>query len=449
MQRLAQIVACFPLLRLVRERLQARSFTVLRIVLITITSILFHTGCSDQNSSEVIIDFWAMGREGEIVKKLTADFEQQNPGIRVRVQQIPWSAAHEKLLTAYAGDAMPDLFQLGNTWIPEFVALNALADLDSWMRDTASVDRDDFFTGVLETNLIDDRVYGIPWYVDTRLIFYRKDILARAGYSEPPKNWSEWLTTMARIRKIVGPQGYAVLLPINEWAPLIILALNLDAEFLKNNQTYGNFRDTRFRKAFDFYVDLFRNGFAPPIGDSQTANIYQEFAKGHFSMLITGPWNIGEFNRRLPPALKDQWMTTPIPAPDHATRSTSIAGGASLVMFRKSRHQKAVWRLIEYLVDPARQIEFYQLTGDLPARTAAWQAPALAENVHAQAFWKQLQSVKSMPRIPEWERIADRIMQYTEAVVREEMTADAALTALDSDVDRILEKRRWLLSRSP
>ncbi len=416
------------------------------------TAILFFTvftGCSDRSSPEIVIDFWAMGREGELVQQLTADFEQQNPGIRVRVQQIPWSAAHEKLLTAYAGDAMPDLFQLGNTWIPEFVALNALADLDPWISETTAVDRDDFFSGIVETNVIDDRVYGIPWYVDTRLIFYRKDMLERAGYSKPPQNWSDWLTTMARIREIAGPRGYALLLPINEWAPLIIMALNHNAEFLKNDQSYGNFRDIRFREAFKFYVDLFRNEFAPPVGDSQTANIYQEFARGRFSMLITGPWNIAEFSRRLPSALQDQWMTTPIPSPDHATRGTSIAGGASLVMFRESRHQEAVWRLIEYLVDPDRQIEFYRLTGDLPARTAAWQDPALAENVYARAFWKQLQNVESMPRIPEWERIADRIMQYTEAVVREEMTVDAALTALDRDVDRILEKRRWLLSKSP
>jgi multiple sugar transport system substrate-binding protein len=47
------------------------------------------------------------------------EFERRYPEIQVKVQQIPWSAAHEKLLTAYAGDAMPDVFQLGNTWIPE------------------------------------------------------------------------------------------------------------------------------------------------------------------------------------------------------------------------------------------------------------------------------------------------------------------------------------------
>ncbi len=70
-----------------------------------------------------------MGREGEVVQKLMPEFERRHPGLRLRVQQIPWSAAHEKLLTAYAGDAMPDIFQLGNTWVPEFVALGALIDL--------------------------------------------------------------------------------------------------------------------------------------------------------------------------------------------------------------------------------------------------------------------------------------------------------------------------------
>lgn len=44
--------------------------------------------------------FWAMGREGEVVQALAVDFERENPGVRVDVQQIPWSAAHEKLLTA-------------------------------------------------------------------------------------------------------------------------------------------------------------------------------------------------------------------------------------------------------------------------------------------------------------------------------------------------------------
>jgi multiple sugar transport system substrate-binding protein len=66
---------------------------------------------------------------------------------------------------------------------------------------------------------------------------------------------------------------------------------------------------------------------------------------------------------------------------------------------------------------------------------------------YAQAFWQQLQHVQATPKIPEWERIADKLTQYAEAVIRGRMDADAALAALDADVDRVLEKRRWLLRR--
>src|SRR5712692_9023388 len=92
--------------------------------------LLLAAGCQPQPDASIVVKFWAMGGEGEVVQNLVAEFERRVPGVRVRVQQIPWSAAHETLLTAYVGNAMPDVFQLGNTWIPEFVALGALERLD-------------------------------------------------------------------------------------------------------------------------------------------------------------------------------------------------------------------------------------------------------------------------------------------------------------------------------
>ncbi|HEY5288650.1 MAG TPA: ABC transporter substrate-binding protein, partial [Caulobacteraceae bacterium] len=49
------------------------------------------------------LHFWAMGREGEVVQTLTPAFERAHPGTRIAVQQLPWTAAHAKLLTAFAG----------------------------------------------------------------------------------------------------------------------------------------------------------------------------------------------------------------------------------------------------------------------------------------------------------------------------------------------------------
>ncbi len=85
-----------------------------------------------------LIKFWAMGAEAEYVTKLVPEFERLNPGIKVKVQQIPWTAAQEKLVTAFASDNTPDACQLGNTWIPQFAALNAIIPLDEFIKTSKS-----------------------------------------------------------------------------------------------------------------------------------------------------------------------------------------------------------------------------------------------------------------------------------------------------------------------
>jgi multiple sugar transport system substrate-binding protein len=402
-------------------------------------------GCRAPSAAPVVIDFWAMGREGEVVQRMLADFERQTPGVRVRVQQIPWSAAHEKLLTAYVGDAMPDIFQLGNTWIPEFVALNAIERLDDRAAHSSVIWMDDYFPGILDTNVIDGALYGVPWYVDTRLLFYRVDMLQQAGFAVPPATWEAWLDAMIRIKARAGADDYAILLPMTEWQPPVILALQLGAHLLRDHDQYGDFRSPEFRRAFRFYLDLFERELTPRDADAQVANLYQDFANGYFAFYITGPWNIGEFQQRLPAPMNGKWATAPMPGPDATHPGISTAGGASLALFRGSRHRDAAWQVVEYLSAPDQQIEFYRLTGDLPSRKTAWTKQDLMHDHYAQAFWQQLQHVRSTPKIPEWERIADKITQYGEAAIRGHMDADAALTALDADVDQVLEKRRWLL----
>lgn len=415
--------------------------------LLLLALLILQGGCEQRPGSEVVIDFWAMGREGEVVRELIPDFERRNPGIRVRVQQIPWSAAHEKLLTAYAGDTMPDLFQLGNTWIPEFVALRAIPALDERIATSRAVTPADYFPGIWDTNRLEGRLYGVPWYVDTRVIFYRKDLLTRAGVAQMPRSWVGWLEAMERIQARSGPDRYAILLPINDWTAPVILALQQGAALLRDGERHGAFEAPAFRKAFAFYLDLFHRGYAPRVGGAQMTNIYQAFARGEFAMYISGPWNIGEFQARLPESLQDSWATAPLPSPDAHWPGVSIAGGASLAISRASPHPQAAWRLIEYLSEPEQQLRFNQLTGDLPARKSAWRLGRLSEDRYARAFWIQLQHLRPSPKIPEWERIAHKIAEYSEAVIRGDATPDEALAALDRDVDRILEKRRWLADR--
>src|SRR5439155_921725 len=109
--------------------------------------------------------------------------------------------------------------------------------------------------------------------------------------------------------------------------------------------------------------DLFRRGLAPRAGDTALANLYQDFARGYFSLYISGPWNIGEFARRLPADLADRWTTAPLPAPGDGYPGVSLAGGASLAVSRGSDRKDAAWKLVEFLSQPAQQGRFYRLAG--------------------------------------------------------------------------------------
>jgi len=402
-------------------------------------------GCTRSEADAQTIRFWAMGREGEVVAELLREFERRNPGIRVQLQQLPWKGAHAKLLTAVAGDSTPDLAQLGNTWIPEMVALHALAPLGRELAGPTAVQADDYFPGIFATNRIDGAVYGIPWYVDTRLLFYRRDLLAAAGFEVPPRNWHEWRQALDALKARAGPSQYAILLPLNEFEPLLVLALQQEDPLLRDGGRYGNFRSDGFRRALAFYLDLFAAGLAPPVSNTQIANVWTEFGRGTFAFYPSGPWNIAEFERRLPAAQQADWAAMPMPGPQGP--GASNAGGSSLVVFSASEAKPAAWRLIEFLSEPAVQSRFYALTGNLPPRRSAWGDPMLARDAHVQAFRDQLERARPTPAIPEWEQIVTEMQLVAEQAVLTGQGVDAAVTEIDRRVDAILGKRRWLLDR--
>jgi multiple sugar transport system substrate-binding protein len=391
------------------------------------------------------LTFWAMGRESEVVAELLPQFERTHPGVHVSLHQLPWTGAHAKLLTAVVGDATPDVAQLGNTWIPELAELHALEPLGPRVQHSSSVQPSDYFDGIWDTNVIDGALYGVPWYVDTRLLFYRTDLLKQAGFDAPPENWRQWRRTLAAIKQLAGPERYSILLPLNEFEPLTALALQQREPLLRDGGGRGNFNSPGFRKALDLYVEMFDRGWAPLVSEAQISNVWDEFGRGYFAYYISGPWNIGEFKRRLPPERSHDWMTAPLPGPDGP--SASIAGGSSLVIFANSPRKEQAWQLIEYLSRPEVQERFRTLTGDLPPRRSVWNLPALAADPYARAFRQQLERVRPAPKVPEWEHIEDEVKLVGELAATGQMTVEHAARELDRRVDAILEKRRWILAR--
>lgn len=417
----------------------------LNMAIVALATVLL-TGCTATANSGTTLEFWTIGPEGEAVAQLLPAFERANPGIRVRVQRIPQTAAHEKLLTAYAGDSLPDVVQLGNTWIAEFAALHALEPLQVRVEHSDVIRKDDYFASAWATNVVDGVLYGIPWYVDTRLLFYRVDLLRDAGFDAPPRDWAGWQAQMDAIRKTSHDKRWGALLPTNEYDQLLALALQQHVPLLRDGGRYGNFRSAGFERALAFYVGLFRRGDVPPFTNVQVGNPWQAFGRGDFVFYLSGPWNIGEFRKRLPPSRQSEWSTAQLPGPDGP--GDSVAYGSSLVILRGSRHEDAAWTLIEYLSRPEVQARFYELLGDLPARRSAWENPVLGNDPKLRAFRAQLEHMRPAPQVPEWEQIVNMMQDVAARAVAGQLTVTQAAAQMDARADAILAKRRWVLSHT-
>ncbi len=420
---------------------KAKIFTFY-FALVVVASSVF-VSCTREKSSHIELTFWAMGAEGEHVQKLMPAFNAEHPDITITIQSIPWSAAHEKLLTAYAGNTMPDIWQLGNTWIPEFQAIDALANLDSLIAHSDIISPHNYFEGIWNTNIIAGINYGIPWYVDTRLLFYRSDILTEAGYSHPPRTWGQWLDVSRKITQLPpNKEQYAVFLStiLDDWYVPVILIINNGGRLLKDNNCHAAFDDPKTIAALEYYLTFFEENLAIRTM-SKVSNLYQGFAEGFFAMMITGPWNVREIRTRQP-ELEGKWDTALIPGRQY---QNSTAGGSSLVISKNTKHPEAAFKFIEFMSRSEIQLKFFRITRDLPAVEKAWESPEMQSDQQIQAFYDQLKQVVPTPKIAEWEQIAVKLQEHLEQVIFNVRTLDETIPQLNAEVDKILEKRQWLI----
>ncbi len=108
------------------------------------------------------------------------------PTPTVEVTAIPWEAAHDKIANAIASGETPDVTLLGTTWMGEFAESGGIEPTPEGL-----VDEADFFEGAWGSTEVGGTSYGVPWYVETRVLYYRTDLAEKAGWAEAPQSWDD------------------------------------------------------------------------------------------------------------------------------------------------------------------------------------------------------------------------------------------------------------------
>ncbi|MDF1545710.1 MAG: extracellular solute-binding protein, partial [bacterium] len=149
-----------------------------KIILLAATFCLI----SSSGYSETTLEWWQFWTDPSIkpvIQEIVADFEQQNPEIKVNLTDLTWSNGHEKIVIAMASNTAPDILELGSDWIAQFADKGHLADISSDIAGDSA--------GVRGWSLAEynDKIYAHPWFLGTRVIFWNRDLVEKAVDSLP------------------------------------------------------------------------------------------------------------------------------------------------------------------------------------------------------------------------------------------------------------------------
>ncbi len=384
---------------------------------------------------------WAMGMEGTLMRRMASRFEAENPGIKVVVQAIPWDAAHEKLVTAVVADITPDVTQMGTTWMPEFQNMGVLEPLDAYAVGAPDVAPDRFFSGALTPTLFGGRRYGVPWYVDTRVVYYRKDLAAAAGYPVFPKTWEKFhslCVELVRRNSRPGQPTFAFTLPINDWQFLLMFLWQNGGEILPAGPDGDVFGPGALEGTLSYLKSFFDDNLSPREANrnNSSINLLNLFESGYLPIFVSGPTLLSEL-QHYKPQLAGKWATAALPA---SKASVSFVGGSDLVVFKNSRRKPEAWRFIRFLSRPENQVLWYGISKDLPAVKAAWNDPVLASDPLLAPFKTHLENAKSPPPILAWEEVAEVLSRVMEEVMYGRTPVDQARARYTAQIRRILAK---------
>ncbi|MGN7702142.1 extracellular solute-binding protein [Cellulosimicrobium sp. 22601] len=376
------------------------------------------------------ITIWAMGEEGEKLPDFVQGFTDENPDANVEVTTIPWADVMTKFQTAVAAGTVPDAIMIGSSFMPTMVATGGLAPVPDGLVDSA-----DFVEGAAASTVADGVEYGVPWYVETRVLYYRSD-LAKAAGVEAPTTWEE-LTSFAEAMQANG-STYGLQLPMGdaEDSTQVILPFYSQAGGSVLNEAGDAFDldNQAMIDALDYYASFFTEGLSPlsGYGDSQNS----AFVDGSDPAFISGPWMVNVLADLQGEDWVEQNVAT-VPVPAGSANNDSYIGGGHLGVFAEAKNPDGAWKLVRWLAQPETQQAWFDATSDLPALTTAWDYEPLTSNPRTQVLQEQLENTIAPPTVPSWDELSATIETEAEKVANGQVTSEDAAKAIQAKADTL------------
>lgn len=402
------------------------------------------TGCPKQSDPAVptaaapatSLKFLAMEYDTNtrpFMAKVKQQFEAANPDIKLDIEVVDWNLGKDKLATLVAANNAPDLANIATIWLPEYVDLDVVEPVDSYL---SAEMRDRFLPVTLHGAEYQDQLYGLPIAVSARALYYNKALLDAAGV-QPPTNWQELVTVAKKCTDPAkgvygfGMQGSKVETDVYWY---YFLWAN-QGEILSADGTQAIFNSPAGVEALQFTCDLVhKHKVTEPEPTAYDREGLQEmFKAGKLAMTITGPW-FWQMLQKDVPDLK--YGIAPLPG---NKQQKTMAVTDNLIMFKSCKDKQAAWKFVEFFYTPALRQEWAETFGMIPELKSVAGSDFIKQSTEWTTFLGLLDSGVFVPLHPRWTAIAKEIEVGVQEALLKQKTPQAALDAAKSRVDGLLK----------
>lgn len=401
-------------------------------------------GGSDSGSSgELVLSVGA--NEGEIGQKLIGRFNNQHPDLpsaTLRVMPADTTQYLDKVRTQFqAGDTDIDVIEGDVVWPAQFAEPGWISSLSDRFSEQ---ERQQFLPGTITAMTYNDQIYGVPWFTDSGLLYYRQDLLEDAGYSEPPTTWDELKEMASKVRTDAGIENGLVFTgAVYEGGTV------LGTEFIRN--AGGDILDgdtvvigsPEAVEGLAAQQALVAEGIAP----EAVANFKEDEATGAFArgdVVFMRMWPYYYTVLKDPEQSKvrqSQVGLSQVPVVTPGVKGTNVGGGWNFYLSASSADADAAWALIEFLTADEQQKELAIANSVLPTRKAVYDDTDVINKLPAVKLGSEaILSTTTPPVSPYYADMSLAMAEQFNANILGDVTPEEAAASLQDELQSIIER---------
>jgi len=313
------------------------------------------------------VEFWTMQLQPKFTdyfNDLIATFEAENPTVRVRWVDVPWSAMQSKILTAVSARTAPDVVNLNPDFAFQLAGREAWLNLDNKISDEV---RQQYLPKIWQASALKGKSFGIPWYLTTRIAIYNQDLFERSGIGAPPATYAELATMAKQIKQKTGKYAFFITVVPEDSAELMEALVQMGVQ-LVDRQGKAAFNTPEGREAFQYWVDLYQEGLLPKEiltqGHRRAIELYQA---GETALLVSSPEFLGTIATNAPDIAK---VSASAPQITGKTGKKAVAV-MNLVVPQSTDQPEMALKFALFVTNNDNQLAFAKAANVLPSTVAA------------------------------------------------------------------------------